>query len=175
MSVIQFRKASLADLPLVQEIGRATYEPYYQHIWYPGGVEFYLEHCFGTETLGNELQNPHLSYYLPSDSAGNIMALVKVHPHSPVPDGSADNALYLEKIYLMPDFFGQGTGQVLLAQIEQMAIEMGREAIWLQVMHNPGPIGAYAKAGYRITGPTRFEFDLLKEEERDGWVMVKQV
>jgi ribosomal protein S18 acetylase RimI-like enzyme len=161
------------DINTLQHIGRATYEPYYQHIWYPGGVEWYINRCFNPETLEKELNDPSIEYSLPTDEQGNIIGLLKVHPLYPTPDGSIEDALYLEKIYLMPDYFGKGMGQKLLQQVEQQAIALGRKAIWLQVMHNAAIVEAYAKAGFRITGPTRFEFDLLKEEERDGWIMVK--
>jgi len=60
----------LADLPLPQYAGRATYEPYYPHIWQEGGLDWYIEHCFGTPALQMELADPNVEYLLPYDVEG---------------------------------------------------------------------------------------------------------
>jgi putative acetyltransferase len=167
------QRLTLQDLPTVQRLGRATYEPYYPHVWYDGGMEWYLELCFGDTTLRRELADPTIEFYVPISDDNKEVGLIKVHPNHPIYDGSCDNAFFIEKIYLMPEFFGQGIGQILLEILTRRAAALGREAIWLNVMHNAGPVGAYAKAGFKITGPINFNYDYLKEEERDGWVMVK--
>ncbi len=165
-------RAQPSDIGLVRQIGIETYAPYYSHIWHPGGVEWYIEQCFGHETLERELHDNSIHYYLPQTSEGNTVGLLKIHPDYPIPSGSGSDAMYLEKIYLMPAFFRTGMGQTLLRHTEEMAISLQKQAIWLQVMQS-GPVAAYAKSGYQIEGATRFDFELLKEEERDGWVMVK--
>ena len=177
------RRLHLPDLPLLQTIGRATYEPYYTHLWHEGGVEWYLHRCFNAETLTRELQDPNIEYYLAEPETGRIAGLLKLVYHAAPPatiatGGDApdvfQDALYLEKIYLMPEFFGKGVGQVLLSMIVQKAQDLGRKALWLQVMHS-GPVTAYEKAGFKKVGESRFEFDLLRMEERGAWVMLKML
>ena len=172
---LYLRRAAISDLALLQQVGADSYLPYYPHVWHPGGMEWYIDYCFGDAPLSAELHDPAIEYYLPTTENDDIAGLLKLRPDCPVPDGSCDNAFYLEKIYLLPDFFGQGYGQQLIEMVVERAIALGRETVWLQVMHNPGPISAYAKAGFRITGPTHFGHDLLKEEERDGWVMERKL
>lgn len=164
----------LADIQLIQSVGRATYEPYYQHIWYPGGVDWYMDRCFNTDALTEELADPNVVYYLPRDKNGEIVGLLKLLLEKPTPDGSIDNALYLEKIYLMPAFFGRGTGQALMAFVFEKAATLGRQAVWLMVLKN-GPVQAYTRAGFQTTGEVVWEFDLLREAERGGWVMVRDI
>jgi len=173
-SGIQFQKMSITDLPLIQHYGRATYEPYYPHIWKPGGLDWYIERCFGTETLQAELADPNIEYLLPTDAAGQVIGLLKLVLKKPVPDHPMENALYLEKIYLMPNFFGKGMGQRLIEWVVDQAKNLGREAVWLTVMQT-GPRSAYERAGFHTIGATRYEFDILKEAERNGWVMVRTV
>lgn len=164
----------LADMPLIQSVGRDTYEPYYQHIWYPGGVEWYLDRCFNADSLTTELADPNVAYYLPRDKNGEIVGLLKLLMEKPTPDGSIANALYLEKIYLMPAFFGRGAGQALMAFAVEKAAALGRQAVWLMVLKN-GPVQAYARAGFQTTGEVVWKFDLLREAERGGWVMVREI
>ena len=175
--MIKIRRLFLSELPLLQILGRATYEPYYQHLWFEGGVEWYLHRCFNTETLQKELQDDRIEYYAAETETGQPVGMLKwVHrqlpPASVVSQPIFEQALYLEKIYLMPEFFGKGVGQILLEMVAEKAREMGKKALWLQVMHS-GPLKAYEKAGFTKVGESRFEFDLLRPSERGAWVMLK--
>jgi GNAT superfamily N-acetyltransferase len=166
-----YRQLGLPDLPLLQQVGRQTYEPYYPHIWKPGGMDWYMERCFGQEMLLSELSDPNIEYWLAEDGASQIVGFLKLVLKKQVQDYPLENALYLEKIYLMPDFFGQGAGQHLIAFAKQRAIQLVREAVWLMVMKS-GPVWAYERAGFRTVGAVLWDFELLKVEERGGWVMV---
>ena len=168
------QKLSLDDLVLLQYVGRATYEPYYPHIWHPGGLDWYMERCFGTDVLRHDFTDPNIAYFLATDASAQIVGFLKLVQENPLPDGSITNALYLEKIYLMPDWFGKGAGQQLMEWTMEQATAMGREAVWLNVMKT-GPVRAYERAGFRIIGETSFDFDLLKVEQRGAWTMVKTV
>ena len=170
----RLRKLGQADLTLLQQIGRTTYVPYYPHVWYPGGQEWYLEKCFNAATLTAELADANVEYLLAIDQEEQMVGFLKLLLWQPLPEDPVSNALFLEKIYLFPAYFGQGAGRLLLAQVEEKAREFGRQLIWLQVMRT-GPVKAYEQAGYHIMGPTRFEHALLLESERDGWVMGKSL
>ena len=82
--------------------------------------------------------------------------------------------LFMEKFYLMRDFFEKGIGQILLTTLQQKAIQLQYKPLWLNVM-STGPVSAYQKAGFEIVGKTRFEYDLLKPEERNGLVLCKKI
>ena len=168
------RKLTIEDLPLMQYVGRATYEPYYPHIWKSGGLDWYMEKCFGTEALRADFADPGKEYLLASDTEGQVVGFLKVILHRQAPGTNISNALFLEKIYLMPAFFRQGAGRQLIEWAADKARALGREALWLEVMET-GPIKAYERAGFEHIGPTRFEYDQLREEERDGRVMLRRL
>ena len=172
--IFQFKPLGLADITLIQEVGRATYEPYYPHIWRPGGLEWYMHKCFSTETLTTELSDPNYCYLIPRDEQGQIVGLLKLVLEKTTPDGTITNALYLEKIYLMPEFFGKGVGQLLMEWVMGKAAALGRDAVWLVCMEN-GPVWTYERAGFQHTGDVSWDFELLRETERRGLVMVKNV
>jgi diamine N-acetyltransferase len=171
---IHLQPCALADLECIQLIGRATYEPYYQRIWKPGGLDWYMQHCFNTQSLFIELNDPTIVYYLPKDENGEIIGLLKINLQKSVPETDIENALYLEKIYLMPTFFGKGVGQLLIEQVKKMALELKREAVWLYVMQS-GPIKSYERAGFQIIGTTDFGYEKLLDSERLGWRMVWKI
>lgn len=169
---IRYQKLTREDIPIIREIGRATYAPYYPEIWHPGGIDWYMERCFGNDVLEQELSDPNYEYFFPRDENGGIIGLLKLVLQKPVPGKEVENALYLEKIYLMPAFFGKGVGLALMEFVFQKAASLGREAVWLMVL-KAGPVNAYLRAGFEIIGETRWEFDLLKEEQQGGWVMLR--
>lgn len=173
-SYISFQKLGVADLELLQYVGRASYEPYYRHIWLENGLEWYMELCFGADVLRRELADPNIEYWLGNDSSRQIVGFMKIILHKSMPQEGESNALFLEKIYLMPDFFGKGVGQIFLTTLQQKAIQLQYKALWLNVM-STGPVSAYQKAGFEIVGKTRFEYDLLKPEERNGLVLCKKI
>lgn len=170
----QFSITPTTDVSLLRQVGRATYEPYYQHVWHSGGVPWYMDKCFGDAALAADLADPNCAYFIARDAAGEIVGILKLLLLKPLPDGGIANALYLEKIYLMPNFFGQGAGQKLIDFVLEMARSLGREAVWLMVMKT-GPVKAYEKAGFHICGETYWNFELLKPAQREGWVMEKRI
>lgn len=171
---LSFQKLVAADLELLQYIGRATYEPYYRHVWLENGLEWYMNLCFGQDILQHELADPNIEYLLGRNASEQIVGFMKIILEQPMPQGGETNALFLEKIYLMPDFFGQGIGQLFLEMLHQKAVQLQRKSLWLKAM-STGPISAYQKAGFEIMGHTRFEFELLKPEERNGLVLYKKI
>lgn len=174
MMQLTFQKLTVGDLELLQYIGRASYEPYYRHIWLEGGLEWYMERCFGKDILLRELADPDLEYVVGRDDSGQVTGFMKFFLHKPVPENGEPRALFLEKLYLLPDFFGKGVGQIFLERLRQKVLELQHKALWLNVMAS-GPIAAYQKAGYEIVSLTRFEYDLLKPVERNAYVMCKKI
>ncbi|MFN0216974.1 MAG: GNAT family N-acetyltransferase [Saprospiraceae bacterium] len=169
---LSYKKLSLQDLRLTQKLGRETYEPLYHHKWKPGGLDWYMEKCFGAEILKAELCDPNIEYWLPEDELGQSVGILKLVLQKPVPDFPVENALYLEKIYLFPNFIGKGAGQIIIEFARQRALQLQREAVWLTVMKS-GPVAAYERAGFHTIGEVRWDFELLKEHERAGWIMVR--
>ncbi len=172
--MFQYQKLGLGDIPLIQQVGRATYEPYYPHIWEPGGLDWYMEKCFGEKTLHVDLVDPNFEYIVPRDAQGKSVGFLKLVLEKPLPDGGISNALYLEKIYLMPDFYGKGNGQKIMGFVFEKAAALGREAVWLVCMEH-GPVWAYEQAGFKTVDTVFWDFELLKDTQRLGLVMVREV
>ena len=171
---MHLRTLSLADLPLLQYIGRASYEPYYPHLWKPGGLDWYMERCFGTASLTADFADPNIEYLLATDEAAQPIGFLKLVLEKPLPGGVPANALYLEKIYLMPAFFGRGTGQKIIQFVIEKAASLGREAVWLMVMKS-GPRQVYERAGFAVVGEMPIDFERMLEHERGLWVMLKKL
>lgn len=174
MPTFYIRKLTAQDITLLQHVGRATYEPYYAYLWYEGGLDWYMDRCFNTAALEAECNDPNIAYHLiTTGDAADIVGFIKLVLLKPVPVGGLENALFLEKIYLMPEFMGKGIGRELMAGVIQKAQMLGREAVWLTCMDS-GPVSVYEARGFQIVHTYRLDdFTLMKEKYRGIHVMVK--
>ncbi|MBL7774968.1 MAG: hypothetical protein JNK89_03150, partial [Saprospiraceae bacterium] len=89
-----YQKMLPSDIDLLQRAGRASYEPDYPHLWKPGGLDWYLERCFGRETLERELADPNIAYFLACTADQQLVGLLKLVWEKPMPGGRCDDALF---------------------------------------------------------------------------------
>jgi len=168
------KKVEKSDLQELRDIGIKSYVPHYAHLWKSGGIEWYLNRCFGDEILQKELVDANIEHYIVSIAKKNI-GILKLVLHKPLPDLKIENALYLEKIYLVKESTGKGFGKKLIDFALHRACELNRQCVWLMAMDTSAkPIAAYQKAGFEVSSHTRLgdEFVLMKEEFR-GMVIMK--
>ena len=160
----------------INYLGCQTYLPHYPHLWEEGGVEWYLDKCFNDRQLEMDLTNPSLSYYaicLDGQEVGLLKLVRNKAPFGLNPDVS----LYLEKIYFLKEFTGQGLGQKTISWVFEQAQNSGIKMVWLMAMDSSHKtIASYEKAGFQQIGTTRLddeEFQLMKPEFR-GMVILKK-
>ncbi|MFN8345768.1 MAG: GNAT family N-acetyltransferase [Spirosomataceae bacterium] len=166
----------LNDIDKISELGRQTYLPHYPHLWYDGGVEWYMKKCFSSQQLEVDLANPFLSYYAICVE-GKEAGLLKLVKYKAPFDLTPQTFLYLEKIYFLKEFTGLGLGQKTIAWVAEQARLWGMTDIWLMAMDSSHKaIASYEKAGFERIGRTRLddeEFKLLKPELRGMVVLQK--
>ncbi|WP_462409881.1 GNAT family N-acetyltransferase [Neobacillus sp. Marseille-QA0830] len=70
-----------------------------------------------------------------------------------------ENACWIHRLAVDPDFQGRGLGKQLLQFAEQQAIDKGCTCIRLEVYSaNPAAVSLYQKAGYQERGEVTFPF-----------------
>lgn len=68
------------------------------------------------------------------------------------------NRFYLESLYVLPEFQGQGIGSELLKIVEKKASEKGHTAVWLGVMvQNIPSLEWYKKLGFKFVEESPFQ------------------
>jgi GNAT superfamily N-acetyltransferase len=169
---MEIKKAGLTDLAEVQDIGIRSYLPHYMHLWKDGGVDWYLQRCFGKESLQIELADKNIEYYIVTAENRSI-GILKLVLQKSLPASKITNALYLEKIYLVKEWTGKGVGRKLMEFTFNRANELNRDCVWLMAMDTSDkPITAYQRAGFTEHSRTRLDFERMKEEFR-GMVVMK--
>jgi ribosomal protein S18 acetylase RimI-like enzyme len=171
---IEIRKVAESNVHELQKIGADSYLPHYSHLWKPNGIEWYMNRCFGDESLQKEFSDSNIEYYIIENESENI-GMMKLVLKKPLPNSEIENALYLEKIYFVKEWTGKGVGRKLIDFALKRAAELKRDCVWLMAMDtSEKPIEAYKKAGFTISSYTKLgeEFELMKEEFR-GMVVMK--
>lgn len=170
---MKIKKVALSEWRALREIGIESYLPHYSHLWNAGGVQWYMNRCFGEDYLVNEIADPNVEYYIVENDSENI-GILKIILQKPVPNSEIENALYLEKIYFVKEWTGKGVGGRTIDFVLRRAAQLGRECVWLEAMDTAAkPIAAYEKAGFVQHSRIRLSdnFELMKEKFRGMIVM----
>lgn len=171
--MLNIKKAGLADLPELKQIGIDSYLPHYTHLWRDDDAAWYMEKCFGDEFLAKELADANVEYYIISVDGKNI-GILKLVLKKPLPDSDTENALYLEKIYFIKEWTGKGAGRELMNFTFERALELNRELVWLVAMDTADKaVKAYERAGFTIHSRSQIDFERMKDEFRGTFVMKK--
>lgn len=174
---MNIKKVDLSKWRELREIGIESYLPHYTHLWKPGGVEWYMNRCFGEDFLKIEISDPNVEYYIVENDGDNI-GILKIVLQKPVPNSDVENGLYLEKIYFVKEWTGKGVGGKTIDFVLRRAAELRRDCVWLEAMDTAAkPVAAYEKSGFVQHSRVQLsdEFKLMKEEFRGMIVMTNCV
>ncbi|MFJ7849188.1 GNAT family N-acetyltransferase [Peribacillus sp. NPDC097206] len=167
---IHIRKCTLEDLPLLQEIGRETFNETFKDLNSPENMKVYLEGAFNLNQLETELFNPSSEFffiYCQTEIAGYL----KVNVDEAQTEKEGDESLEIERIYIRKEFQGQRLGHHLINKGIEMAKDQSKKKIWLGVWEkNEGAIKFYGKMGFTQTGKHSFH---MGDEKQTDLVMTK--
>ena len=157
------KKASMTDLQTLREICTNSYAKNFYHHWNENGLEWYLEREFGEERLKADLSNSNLEYYFILHN-NNPVGFMKIK-HNAVLDEIKNDAVELEKIYVLPKFSGKGIGETALSELITSLKKQGIRTLFLYVIDtNTNAIAFYKKQGFTWHSNTRFDIPYFKEE-----------
>ena len=164
------RKCTFEDLPLLQEVGRETFNETFKDQNSPENMKVYLEEAFNVKQLEMELSNPYSEFffiYVHDEVAGYL----KVNVNEAQTEKEGDESLEIERIYIRKEFQGQGLGHHFINKGMEMAKEQNKKKIWLGVWEkNEGAIQFYRKMGFTQTGKHSFQ---MGDENQTDLVMTK--
>ena len=177
--MISFRKASPGDARLLTTLAREIYKEHYLHLWYPGGAQWYMnEYAYAMDKIQHELLDPNVEYYLALENdipAGYMKLLLNAH----LTGYGSNEALEVERIYLLKAISGKGTGRQLMQMAMEKAKALKKNIIFLKAMDSSAEaIQFYQKLGYSICGSLQLPlpaFSLMKEEYRGMLVLKMEV
>ena len=130
------RKATLEDIPLIQEIAEEAWRPTYGHILTEEQTLYMIPMMYNTELISSQI---HLFSLLEMDGAAiGYCAFEKTSET----DGK------LHKLYLRPSVKQKGAGSFIIEQISNQARLMGLTSIYLNVNKHNSAVEFYLKKGF---------------------------
>jgi ribosomal protein S18 acetylase RimI-like enzyme len=163
------RKIDLEDLSQLQKIGKTTFAETFAEHNTKEDLEKYLDESFSNEKLSSELNNPHSSFYF-AEIENNVVGYLKINFGASQTELKDNEALEIERIYVLQAFHGKKLGQALYEKANSIAEEMKVNYVWLGVWEkNNKAIQFYKKNGF-VPFDTHI-FKLGNDEQTD--IMMK--
>src|SRR5690606_3301717 len=107
-----------------------------------------MENRFSTEKLKSELTDPNAEFYF-AELDDKVIGYLKVNFGQSQTEIKDENALEIERIYVLKEFHGKKVGQMLYDKAIEIANEKDAEYIWLGVWEeNSRAIHFYKKNGF---------------------------
>jgi diamine N-acetyltransferase len=133
-------------------------------------MAIHVAQSFGTDIQRRELRD-HRMVTLLGEIGSTIAAFAQVRQGTWPLGVAGDSPVEVLRFYVDRPFHGRGIAQSLMRAVEQVARDLGADALWLGVWErNPRAIAFYAKCGFVDVGSHAF---ILGTEEQTDRVMAR--
>lgn len=157
MQNLQIEKATLQNLPDLQNIGRETFFETFRDSNTRKNMEKYLDDNFNTGQLTKEISNPGSTFFLALIN-NIVVGYLKINTDFAQTEFNNHDELEIERIYIKKEYLGKSIGQSLLDYALNVAVQMDKKLVWLGVWEkNFRAIRFYEKNGFRAFGKHAFK------------------
>jgi ribosomal protein S18 acetylase RimI-like enzyme len=171
MGNIEVRRVSLNDIEALAQIGRQTFEKTNSDTSSVNNIVKYMEEGFSVDKLTEEVRNIASQFYFATLNE-QVIGYLKLNTGNSQTAALDDEALEIERIYVLAAYHGHKVGQLLYNKAMQIAEERKSPFVWLCVWEkNPRAIRFYEKNGFVAFDKKNFK--LGEEEQTD--IMMKKI
>ncbi len=165
---LSIRQAGFTDAAMLAALGRRTFEEAFADQNTPENLAAYISEAYTTEQFAKELRDENSVFYvarLNQTPVGYAKLRKNGIPENSLPAGEAgifENTqtprlampcMELQRIYVLRENIGTGTGKRLMEQCLQTARQHGCATLWLGVWErNEKAIAFYGKWGFTVFG-----------------------
>ena len=150
MTTIEIRKATVSDLETIQKISIQTFIETFAAVNTPENIANYIKDSLNTEQLTTELNNANSQFYIAYSNA-EVVGYLKINFGDAQTETINENALEVQRIYVLQNFHGKNIGQLLLEEVKKIAQTTDVEYIWLGVWEeNHRALRFYTKNGFVV-------------------------
>jgi diamine N-acetyltransferase len=167
---IKIKQCTIENLPQLQEISCETFNETFKDQNSPENMNAYLERAFNVNRLEKELStiNSHFFFVYFNNEVGGYL---KVNTQEAQSENMGEDSLEIERIYVRGKFQKLGLGKYLINKAIEIAVEQGKNKIWLGVWEkNENAIAFYKKIGFVQAGTHSFH---MGDEEQIDFIMIK--
>jgi len=148
MNTIKIIRVLEDDVTKLQEIGSQTFYETFADTNTEENMKVYLEESFALEKLIQEVSNVQSQFYF-AVLDDLVIGYLKINTGEKQTELISNDALEIERIYVLKAFQGKKIGQLLYDKAVCIAKDLGLKSIWLGVWEkNQHAIGFYQKNGF---------------------------
>lgn len=150
MNTIEIKKVSLNELEALQQVARQTFWETFSAMNSEENMHQYLDERFSTAKLSEEMMNPDSEFYL-AVVGERAVGYLKLNFGQAQTEFQDDQAVEIERIYVIKEFHGAKVGQGLYERAMRISEERKAPYVWLGVWENNlRAIGFYEKNGFVV-------------------------
>lgn len=166
---IKILNVEITDLKALQEIGKTTFSETFATTNSEEDMKKYLAESFSSEKILAELKDDNSEFYFAKVDK-DIVGYLKLNFGKSQTELKDNNALEIERIYVLNAFHGKKVGQQLYDKAIEIAKQKNVDYVWLGVWEeNTRAIKFYKKNGF--TAFDKHIFRLGDDEQTD--IMMK--
>lgn len=148
MTAVTVRMVEPDELELLQKISKETFLEAFSAANSQKNIKVYLSQSFSSEKLTEAFRNPDSAFYFACLDRRTV-GYLKLNFGQAQTEIQADNAVEIERIYVLKEFLGKKVGQALYEKSIEIAMQKHADYIWLGVWEkNLRAIAFYKKNGF---------------------------
>ncbi len=145
---IKIRYVEKTEISELQKIGENTFAETFVNDCSHSDMKKYLHNTFNSKLLITELKNPESDFFF-AELDGNIIGYLKLNKGKAQTEQKLENAIEIERLYVLAKFQGKKVGQMLMDKSLEIAKSKLFARIWLGVWENNSKaIRFYKKNGF---------------------------
>ena len=168
----QIRFVTADDVAKLQEISRITFKDTFDPYTRSADMQKFLDEDYATDKLLAQINNPD-SRFLFLIKGGEVAGYLKINVGAAQTEHLQENALEVERIYLLPKFQHQGLGNVLFDYALNIAQKEGKAYVWLGVYeHNVNAQHFYKRHGFHKVSQHVYQ---VGSDPQIDWLLLKKL
>ena len=165
---VSLRKIDLSELDNLQTLGIKTFSETFDTTNIQSDMTDYFEKNFNLEKLALELTNPNSDFYF-AELHDKPIGYLKTNLGHAQTESLLENALEIERIYVLRKHHGQKIGKLLFDKAIDVAREHNVERVWLGVWEkNTQALSFYQRLGFEKFDTHVF---MLGVDAQTDWLM----
>ncbi len=145
-----YREWKLEDVPQIQKVLYNTWVASYSEFIPLLDIQWYFNNHYSEMDFAEMYEDPNIFSFV-AEVKGHIVGYTrgKFKPE--------EKKFFLESLYILPEFQGNGIGRVLLTMAEEKGKSKGFDKVWLGVMvQNTASLQWYKKLGFQFVEESPF-------------------
>jgi diamine N-acetyltransferase len=163
--MLSIRNAGINDIPLIRELCFKVWPQTYSSLLSKEQLEYMLELMYSEKSLAKQMTEDGFPFIIVNDGD---------EPVGFASFGEIEKNIYkLQKLYVLPNQQGKGTGKFVIDYIIDKIKSAGATALRLQVFRKNKAKAFYEKLGFTVI--LEFKFDIGHGYVMDDYLMEKKL